>query len=86
MYTEFFLFTDPAKSISIYSFLKENKIPKKGAWFIPIYMLEGEKTIFMLWAYVSVFLHSLLFGGTFNLCLSSIILSLTVYLSQTIAQ
>ena len=33
------------------------------------YVLEGEKTFFMLWAYVSVFLHSVLFGGTFKLCL-----------------
>ena len=33
------------------------------------YVLKGEKTIFMLWAYVSVFLHSVLFGGTFKLSL-----------------
>ena len=31
-----FLFTDLTKSISIYSLLKENKICKKGAWFIPM--------------------------------------------------
>ena len=31
-----FLFTDLAKSILIYSLLKENKIHKKGEWFIPM--------------------------------------------------
>ena len=42
MYTVSFLFTDLARSIGIYSVLKENRIPKKGAWFI-LMCLEVKK-------------------------------------------